>query len=114
MGDKILYLDISEYTHDGMDGTCCGAAESLEAAATARGSPAVHLSLNPSLPMVVAPSQTPLDWCQAQEGDHTRYLLADEKHIYSAEVEVVKERERGQSIIGRMLSGIKLSKEQPC
>lgn len=29
MGDKTLYLDISEYTHDGMDGTCCGAAENL-------------------------------------------------------------------------------------
>ena len=44
----------------------------------------------------------------AGQGDYAIHLLADEKHVYGAEVEVVKEREGRQSVIGRMLAGIKL------
>lgn len=36
-------------------------------------------------------------------------LLADEEHVDSAQIEVVVERERGEAIICRMLTGIKLA-----
>lgn len=39
---------------------------------------------------------------------HTRYLLADKKHVYSAEVKVVKEGQGGQAVISRVLACIKL------
>jgi hypothetical protein len=41
-------------------------------------------------------------------GGHARYLLADEKHVYGAEVKVVKEGQGSQSIIGRVLASIEL------
>jgi hypothetical protein len=36
-------------------------------------------------------------------------LLADEEHVDSAQIEVVVERQRCESIIRRMLTGIKLA-----
>lgn len=39
-----------------------------------------------------------------------QYLLADEKHIDRAEVEVVEEGECGQPVVGRVLAGVKLRK----
>ncbi len=44
----------------------------------------------------------------AGQGDYTIHLLADEKHVYGAKVEVVKEWEGRQPVISRMLTGIKL------
>jgi hypothetical protein len=41
-------------------------------------------------------------------GGHTGYLLADEEHIYRAEIEVVEEGESGKAVVGRMLARIKL------
>ena len=41
-------------------------------------------------------------------GGHPGYLLADEEHIYSAEVKVVKEGQGRQSIVGRVLARVKL------
>lgn len=35
-------------------------------------------------------------------------LLADKKHIYGAQVEIVKEWECRKAIIGRMLASVKL------
>ena len=35
-------------------------------------------------------------------------LLADEKHIYSAQVKVVKKREGGEAVIGRVLASVEL------
>ena len=35
-------------------------------------------------------------------------LLGDEKHIYGAEIKVVVEGQRGKTIVGWMLAGIKL------
>ncbi len=46
----------------------------------------------------------------AGQGDYAIHLLADEKHVYGAKVEVVKEWEGRQSVIGRMLAGIKLGR----
>lgn len=38
-------------------------------------------------------------------------LLADEEHVDGAEVEVVKEREGGQSVVGGVLAGVELALE---
>lgn len=38
-------------------------------------------------------------------------LLADEEHIDGAEVEVIKEREGGQSVVGGVLAGVELALE---
>lgn len=43
----------------------------------------------------------------AKEGDRI-HSLADEQDIYGAQVEVVKEGQGGQSVIGRVLAGIEL------
>jgi hypothetical protein len=37
-------------------------------------------------------------------------LLANQEHIYGAEIEVVVERQRGEAIVGWMLSCIELSR----
>ncbi len=39
-------------------------------------------------------------------------LLADEKHINRAQVEVVEERRGSETIVGRMLAGIELLNKQ--
>lgn len=39
-------------------------------------------------------------------------LLADKKHIYGAQVEVVEEWECRKAIIGRMLASVKLKRSQ--
>lgn len=38
-------------------------------------------------------------------------LLADEEHVDGAEVEIIKEREGGQSIVGGVLAGVELPLE---
>ena len=35
-------------------------------------------------------------------------LLADEQHVYSAEVKIVKKRQRGKPVVGRVLAGVQL------
>ena len=39
---------------------------------------------------------------------HTRYLLGDEEHVDGAQVEVVKEGQGGQAVVGGVLAGVKL------
>lgn len=65
-------------------------------------------------PMVAAPRQTPQDSCWAWEVIRTEDLLADEKHIDCAEIEVVEEGEGSEAVIGRVLAGIELDTGHSC
>jgi len=38
-------------------------------------------------------------------------LLADEEHVDGAEVEIIKEREGGQPVVGGVLAGVELAVE---
>jgi hypothetical protein len=40
------------------------------------------------------------------------YLLADKEHVDGAQVEVIKERKRGKTIIGWMLARIELQRQR--
>lgn len=50
-------------------------------------------------------------WFEANKGVDSRaegFLLADEEHINSAQIEIIVERERSESVISRMLTGVQL------
>ena len=44
-------------------------------------------------------------------GDREHNLLADEKHVNGAEIEVIKEGEGGQTVVSWVLTGIELASE---
>jgi hypothetical protein len=55
-------------------------------------------------------------WCMTSLGED---LLADEKHVYGAQVEIVVEGEGRKAIVRRVLSGIELcgkevNSKRPC
>jgi hypothetical protein len=91
-GDKILYFDISEYTHDGMDDTCCGAAKKPRGLYGSRGDSIVQPLGEPASTRGRCPKPDAARLV-LNMGGHTKYLLADEEHVYSAEVKVVEKWE---------------------
>ena len=113
-GDMILYFDISEYTHEGMDDTCCGAAKKPRGLYGSRGDSIVQPLGEPASPRGRCPKPNAARLVLVDMGSHTKYLLADEEHVYGAEVKVVKKWERRQTIVGRMLTSIELWKGTSC